>query len=197
MNEKASELGVNILLAPEDIWAWAQDPESEIRMKSEMILVAESECTGYEVYVSIDSRLVTLYVYEGERLEYNEAVVSAEDCKSTAKRLYAKYLMPSENKREEPVDDPDLYWEIDEREDELMFAFMEFLSVVCDYDITAAFDAGYEMEMRDAFEDILARLAYEHGFFVYRPTFIIDEETGDEMYTEYPYEESEGGLLPV
>lgn len=197
MNEEVSELRVNILLAPEDIWAWAQDPESKIRMKSEMILVAESECTGYEIYVSIDSRLVTIYVYEGERLEYNEAVVSAEDCKSTAKRLYAKYLMPSENKREEQVDDLDLYEEICEREDELMLSFLDFLSVVCDCDMVAAFDAGYAEDVREALEDILARLAQEHGFLVYRPTFITDEETGDEMYTEYPYEESEDGLLHV
>ena len=199
MKEEASELGMNILLAPEKIWAWAQEPDTKIRLKSEMVLIAESECTGYEIYVSIDSKLVTLYVYDDDKMEYSEAVVSAEDCKSTANRLFSKYLMLNETKHEGTLLDADMYDEIDMREDELMFAFLDFLSVACDCDMIAAFDAGYAEDVRDAFEDILARLAHEHGFLVYRPTFITDDETGDEMYIEYPYsdEESSDGLLPV
>ena len=184
--------GVQVSLWPKDIWEWAQRPEIKKRLKSEIVSIAESSLTGCEICVSVESNLVTLFVYRGEEKVYSEAVVSSLDCMNTAQKLFNRYL--PEHTKDDGDDDPDidridLELEIDDREDYLRFSFLDFLSAACDCDMSAAYDAGYKDDIDDAFVDILSRLATEHGFGIYRPMFIVEDDTGDEIYTEYPYED--------
>jgi len=180
--------GVQVSLWPKDIWEWTQRPDVKKRLKSEIVSIAESGLTGYEICVSVESNLVTLYVYDGDKRVYNEAVVSTGDCQRTAQKLFDKYL-PKEDDDDEDMDRLDKEAEIEDREDYLHYAFIDFLSAVCDCDMSSAYDAGYSSDLDDVFEEILLKLATEHDIPVYRPMFIVEEETGNEVYTEYPYED--------
>ena len=77
-----------------------------------------------------------------------------------------------------------------EREDELRLALCYFHQVVLmdledGVDIESYYGPGIIDEILDYF---LEYLGFEQRLPVYRPMFITDDETGEEVYTEYPYD---------
>ncbi len=78
-----------------------------------------------------------------------------------------------------------------EREDELYMALQDFLAVVLqekEEGITVADLYGNDM-VEEILDHFLEYLAKEMCLEIYRPMFKLDEETGSEIYTQYPYEE--------
>ena len=76
------------------------------------------------------------------------------------------------------------------REDELRFAMCDFLKVALNLDcdpVEIMSECGAAL-VDDVLDAILEYIGIEHGLEVYRPMFLIDEENGDEVYTEYPYD---------
>ena len=79
-----------------------------------------------------------------------------------------------------------------EREDELQLALCSFLAVVlgeemfCDEtDIMEFYGTEF---VNDVLDNFLEYLATEYNLQIYRPMIVTDEETGCEIYTEYPYD---------
>lgn len=81
-----------------------------------------------------------------------------------------------------------------EREDELDIALKEFLVAVLQVEDADALLAMCEQEcIGEILNHFLEYLSNEQGLEVFRPMFILDEETGCEVYTQFPYEEYDFG----
>lgn len=184
-------VGVDIHIPADEVWSFFQ--KNRDRCSKEMIAIAENTDTEYAVYLTEDNGYPSFAVCKGVgEPEYEEGAISENDCGDTAKRCYVKYLLPAvacdakDNIACQTAEDA-----IYEREDELRFALCDFLEIVLreDGDGLEAMDI-YGVEMIDEMLDrILECIATEFCLEVYRPTIITDEDTGCELYVEYPYED--------
>lgn len=195
-------MGVNIHLKPTEVWPFFA--ENKARLKNEMVAIAENEETCYSVYLTEENGCPLLSVYKEDTKLYEEGAVSAADSESTTKQIYLKYLFPvvvhepKYNFQSDPEEDEEeitaememqmMEDEIYEREDALMFAMQDFLEVVLNCNTPSQVKELYGEDLVDELLDSFCRLlAEEYLISVYRPTFVTDEETGEESYVEYPY----------
>lgn len=194
-------MGTNIHIPAEGVWAFFQ--RNKARLSEEMVAIAENEDTDYAVYLTEDNGYPLFSVCKGKAdPEFEEGAISEKDCTETAKRCYVRYLFPVTVKNEHAFqseddspfdeDDPsvqDMQDAMYEREDELQLAMADFLQVVLQEgtDGTDIIDM-YGTDMIDELLDnVLEFIAMELCLPVYRPMFLTDDETGEEIYEEYPY----------
>lgn len=194
-------MGVDIHIPADEVWSFFQ--KNKDRCSKEMIAIAENTDTEYAVYLTEENGYPSFSVCKGDgEPEYEEGAISENDCTDTAKRCYLQYLFPvivrddkttileeedSEDGFETRQDMEDAMYE---REDELRLALCDFMQVALreDGDGTDIMDT-YGVDMVDDILDIvLEYMATEHCLDIYRPTIITDDETGCELYTEYPYD---------
>lgn len=199
-------MGVHIYVAANTVWAFFQSHKD--RLSKEMVVIAENKDTEYAVYLTEDNALPLFSVCKGDaKSEYEECVLTETGCNEAAKRLYAQYLFPvmvvdgkkcpPELPEEEPEDltRQDMEDAQYEREDELSLALCDFLSVVLQKSIDNSpeiMDTYGEMFVNEVLDHFLEYLAQEQCLPIYRPMIITDEETGCEVYTEFPYEDDAG-----
>lgn len=203
-------MGVQIHVPADKVWEFFQ--ENKKRLKEEMVAIAENEDTEYTVYLTDEEGYPLFVVCQGdEDAEYEEAAYHAEDCETTATRFYYTYLFPvvidsekSYPKDYDPEDDDDYMTpqemndNIYQREDELRLALCDFLQVVLQEkgdspDIEEEYGSAMIDEILDYF---LEYLGFDCCLPVYRPMFITDEDSGCELYTEFPYDScAPGGQL--
>lgn len=194
-------MGINIHIPANYIWEVCETHEEQLR--DELVLVAENTDNGYSMCATIYSGFPTIVVKSGDDVEYREITVDSADCCATAKDIFRRYLMTPAKKAKEPEskenvedrdDEPPLS-EADalyQREDELLYATRDFLQIVLkdiddeDFDVESHYGAEFLLE---ATEELLSFIAKAFCVSIYRPTFIEDEETGCEIYMEYPYED--------
>ena len=198
-------MGVNIHIPADEVWSFFQ--KNKDRCSKEMIAIAENTDTEYAVYLTEENGYPSFSVCKGDdEPEYEEGAISENDCADTAKRCFLKHLFPVivTNERAIPSsvlddeeDDEDEFGTLQdmedtiyEREDELRLAMCDFLQVVLregddGVEIMDTYGSGLVDEILD---HVLEYIATECCLDVYRPTLITDEETGCEMYTEYPYD---------
>lgn len=195
-------MGVIIHIEPENIWEFFQ--KNKKRLKKEMVLIAENEETEYSLYLTEEDGLPLFSVCKGDdEPEYEEGAVNEKDCTDTAKQCCVKYLLPvtvhSKKSFNDAWNDSDTSFAsrgeqaevIENREWELLFAMAEFI-MVATKDDTCSDGSDYvdtygaDMVL-DVLEDLLQKLAEDQGLFVYRPMMMEDDETGEEIYVEYPY----------
>ena len=195
-------MGVKIHVQAEDVWSFFQKNKS--RLIDEMVVIAENNNTEYAVYLTEDGGYPMFSVCKGrEAPEYEEGAISVKDCTDTASRCFEQYLFPvtvtTGDKRfllnQDEDDTPMNYTQqekedtVYEREDELQLAMCDFLQVVlqegCDgREVMDIYGLNLVNEILDS---VLQIIAYDHGLLVYRPTLYTDEATGEDEYTEYPY----------
>lgn len=200
-------MGAKIYLPAGDVWSFFQNNIE--RLKSEMVAIAENDETKYAVYLTEDKGYPSFSVCKGDnKPEYEEGAINESDCEETVKRCCVRYLFPvvvnsekgfpkssSEEFKFEDEDDvteQDRQDNIYMREDKLQIAMCDFLKVALELDcdpIDILTIYGDEI-VNDALDYILAYLGNDLGLEIYRPTYLIDEESGCEIYTEYPYDES-------
>lgn len=195
---------LKVYVPVEDLWGFYI--ENSQRCAEEMILIAENTSTKYAVYMTEESSQLMFSVCKGDREpEYEEYAMNDDDCAKTAKKLLLRYLVPftvTDGRVSIPetlpdVDDDgacpsrqDIEDEIYEREDELDIALKEFLAVVLQLEDADTVLAACEQACIDEIlNDFLEYLGNEQGLEVFRPMFVLDEETGCEVYTQFPYEE--------
>lgn len=179
-----------------------------------MVLIAENTETGYAVYMTDDDGTLMFSVCKGDKEpEYEEYVMDDGDCEKTAKKLFMRYLIPFtvidgkavvSGGAVEDTDDAELSLsrqdmedEIYEREDALDFAIKDFLAVVLQEPDgeTVSVEFG-EAFIQEVLHHILEYLTNDHCIKIFRPMFFTDDDTGSEIYSQFPYEEytfSEGG----
>ena len=79
---------------------------------------------------------------------------------------------------------------IDEREDVILKAVTDMIAVLTEEDITALVtDPADESSLSNIVEHIVEHLAIKCGLRIRRPMTVIEDDTGLEVRTEYPYEE--------
>lgn len=193
-------MGVDVHIPANEVWSFFQ--KNKDRLTEEMVAIAENTDTEYAVYLTEDYGYPTFFVCKGDLPpEYEEGAINPKDCEQTAKKCYAQYLYPvqvnSEKSYPFPIEDEDedstkhdMEDIVYEREDELRLALCDFLQVVLmdledGVDIESYYGPGIIDEILDYF---LEYLGFEQRLPVYRPMFITDDETGEEVYTEYPYD---------
>ncbi len=198
--------GVKIYVPAGELWDFYV--ENSERCAEEMVLIAENTETGYAVYMTEEDGNIMFSVCKGEEEpEYEEYATNDDDCETTAKKLFLRYLFPviivdgRTVPQEEDLPDgmqslsrQDVEDEIYEREDELFMALQDFLAVVLqekEDGLTVADFYGDDM-VEEVLDHFLAYLAKEMCLEIYRPMFKLDEETGSEIYTQYPYEKDNG-----
>lgn len=199
-------MGVHIYVAANTAWAFFQNHKD--RLSKEMVIVAENTDTQYAVYLTEDNALPLFSVCKGDaKPEYEECALTETGCNEVAKRLYTQYLFPvtiidggkcSPELAEAELEDltrQDMEDAEYEREDELTLALCDFLSVVLqesEGDSPEIMDTYGETFVNEVLDHFLEYLALEQCLPIYRPMIITDEETGCEVYTEFPYEDDAG-----
>lgn len=188
---------VSMFIDPKLVYQFHED--NETRLQNEMVIVAENKNTGYSVYLTDAAGMPRFVVYHGEKAIYGENCVSETDATDTLRELYKIYVIPMEETEEqryaeENYESPDelrssIEDEIYQREDELYFAWRDFLEVVLKDDPTqAAVLLNGNDDLNDEILDrVLEFLATEYDLLIYRPGFVRCDETDEEFYTEYPY----------
>lgn len=190
-------MGANVYITPDAVWDFFSNNKE--RLKKEMVVIAENDDTNYAVYLTEDCNLPLFLVCKGsEKPEYKEWA-DEEDCSEIARKFYSTYLFPvivTNDKFTKEIDEPEedlTRQEMEdaqyEREDELMLALGDFLSVVIQEgdDGTDVLDAYGQDFFDEILDHFLEYIAQECCIPVYRPMILTDEETGCEIYTEYPY----------
>lgn len=197
---------VQIYIPADDVWSFFQSNID--RLKKEMVVIAENENTKYAVYLTEDKGYPSFAVCkDDEKLEYEEGAISETDCAETAKRCFARYLFPVvvdnprgiskntwyEDEEEEVLTERDMQDIIYEREDELQLALCDFLSVALNLDgdpVELVEDECGMPLVNEILDHFLEYLGVDQHLEIYRPMFLIDDETGCEIYTGYPYDAS-------
>lgn len=188
---------------PEELWQFFAD--NVFRLKYEDYVAAEddngvtitlSSSVEYEPILTVeqDGALIGCYVVSDERT-----------LEETAEKMYSLFLSDGEERTAEPAeevtaedegeaaageetaaeDDIDALYE---REDALMMAFKDFVSVAIEEDETI-YDVSLESDLAAIMDEVL-QLISDAGFLVRRPMYITNED-GTETLTEYPYEPEE------
>ncbi len=197
-------MGTSIHLQPENIWQFFQ--KNKKRLSEEMVAIAENDETEYAVYLTEENGLPHFCVCKGNGApEYEEGAINEQDCTDTAKKCCVQYLFPvtvtsrrgklyafDEDGGITDFDEQDQEDTIYQREDDLFFALYDFLNVVLqsdegDTDAAEIFDQD---SLETILDSILENLATDFGLPIYRP-MMVEDETGVEAYTEYPYGEPE------
>lgn len=193
---------LNICIPVNELWGFYT--QNKKRCAEEMILIAENTDTKYAVYLTDEDGTAMLSVCKGDdEPEYEEYAMDADDMESLAKKLLMRYLVPftvTSGKLEVADDtaDGEEYWasrqdmedEMYEREDALDLAIKDFLAVVLEEPdgayVTATLD---EDEIQEIMHHILEHLTNNYCLKIRRPMFFEDEESGSEIYSQFPYEE--------
>ena len=196
-------MGIKIHVNPGDVWDFFD--KNLARLAKEMVLIAENEDTDYSIYLTEDQNYPLLSVYKNDLKLYEEGVISRTDCEKTTKGLYTKYLFPLvvtskdfDSASEEallfgePASKQDIEDEIYERSDELYLATIDFLQVLLGYRDPDMLISEYGDITEEFLDSTCEFLSEEYGIPIFRPMFVVDEETGDETYTEFPYMEFNG-----
>ncbi len=197
-------MAVRVFVKYADIWGFFNSRRDQL--KKEQVLIAEND-DGGEIYLTEQDGLPLFTVYLSGEKKYEEAAADRVDCDFTMNILCDRYLSPNDDPRrfsmpigpvetspatdeQEPDDEDtppptldDLQIEQEEREDELMSAFAEFLYIVTD---GGAEDLG-DTDMDDALDHVLQYISDNLCLPVYRPTVYFDPDTGSAAYTLYPY----------
>lgn len=183
---------------PVDVWRIFHEKNS--KDKECDLLLAENTAYGVEITMTMEGDLPVILVTVDDQEIFQEAVVSQDDCKQTVRRAYADYLddqriiqffvddvkaerqkVKDDVKKNDKEDDHEE--EIADREDELRTALEEFLLVVTDG--CAENDDEVIEDCLDHFLEYLARKWEYEGI---RRPMILEDESGEEFFEEYPYE---------
>lgn len=172
-----------IALKPDEVWKYSREHKKQL--EESLVSIASSRVGNCEVFLTIDKNSTMIYVFQGENLVHEEAIISDEDAETAVSKIYTRYLpdgaeQDGECSREELEDD--MY----ERESELCSAMEDFLNVAVEgfYDAYFADDADIAQELVDS---VCRLLAVKRGISVRYPRFEYDKD-GGESYVEFPYE---------
>lgn len=160
------------------------------RMPDEPLLVGESDTTDVSIAVFNDDGIPYVIVYRDDEEVFGENAFSKTDLESVISHAWEVFFKASEEKEmidswEEEREAVEQFEEIEYREDELDIAVMEFLDVVMDGEAPPFNEESAKM-YADIKEHFLEYVYKKHGLSPRRPMFL-EDENGEDFYTEYPY----------
>ena len=191
-------MGAKIHIPADEVWSFYT--KNKERCTKEMIAIAENKEIEYVIYLTEDNGYPLFCVCKGNNdPEYEEGAIDEKDCAETARRCFFKYLFPiienndkitlgtDDSILEDLVDQEDIIYE---REDELHLAMGDFLQTVLKENGSGAEIIDlYGLDMVDEILDfILHYLTTKYCFKICRPMIITEDDMGNKIYVEYPYE---------
>lgn len=194
----------NISILPNKVWKVAVSTAKNYPCFGSVALgnIAEDSEKGIEVCMrygdEFESDTVCVYVFHNGNIIYEKGTNSADECEKTVREVFKKYLSYPYDEDDEDDEDCEEVVELDddeiddaivEREEELDQAVMDFLSVVLGevFDDLDADSCGAVTE--DCKEHFLEYIARKFSLPVFRPMYLEDVDTGEDFYTDSPYEE--------
>lgn len=179
-----------------EIWDYSLEHEDELSRNQH--LMAENDDYGMEVWLTMANGSPELIVECDGNEIYREDIFNEKDAKRTADRIYDDYLSIKaietmtdsedktvyiEDESEEEYDDEQML--IDEREEEIDAAVRDFVNIVSD---TGCYNLTDET-VDDLKEHFLEYMHRKLGISIYRPMYLEDADTGEDYFTEYPYDD--------
>ncbi len=174
-----------ILYEPDEVWGGVTTTAGNYT------LIAEDTFAGIEICAELDAtskyKTISIHVMCDGEVECEAEVSDAQECEERVSEIYAIYLPDITSDME---DSAEAHTEeiIHDREEELDQAVMDFLYVAVNdfYDFDADLIGEVVSDVKEHFLEYLSR---KHNLNIYRPMFLEDIETGEEYYTETPYED--------
>ena len=183
----------DIMIDSSELWDYCEENEDTLLTAQHMI--AENPDYGMSVWITCESGSPEIIVDSDDIEIYREEILNEKDAKRTADRIYEEYLsIKAIETVTEAEDDGTVYVDdedednqvlINEREDDLDAAVMEFVNIVSD---TGCYNIKDEV-LDDLKEHFLEYMHKTWGIGIYRPMYLEDVDTGEEYFTEYPYED--------
>lgn len=183
----------DIMIDSSELWDYCEENEDTLLTAQHMI--AENPDYGMSVWITCESGSPEIIVESDDIEIYREEILNEKDAKRTADRIYEEYLsIKAIETVTEVEDDGTVYVDdedednqvlINEREDDLDAAVMEFVNIVSD---TGCYNIKDEV-LDDLKERFLEYMHKTWGIGIYRPMYLEDVDTGEEYFTEYPYED--------
>ena len=183
----------DIMIDSSELWDYCEENEDTLLTAQHMI--AENPDYGMSVWITCESGSPEIIVESDDIEIYREEILNEKDAKRTADRIYEEYLsIKAIETVTEVEDDGTVYVDdedednqvlINEREDDLDAAVMEFVNIVSD---TGCYNIKDEV-LDDLKEHFLEYMHKTWGIGIYRPMYLEDVDTGEEYFTEYPYED--------
>lgn len=176
----------NIYVGAGQTWDFFCDNHEQL--EKEMVMIAENEDTEYAVYLTDDCGQPLFVVCKGDNPpERTELATDHFDCVETAELIYANYLFPVVISNDDTDDHSDMEDAQYIREDELRLGLEDFLAVVMQVeDNSAVEDELGTITIGSLMDEILCLIA-SYDICIYCPSFVVDEESGEEIFEEYPY----------
>ena len=176
-------------LEPCDIWEYYM--ENHGNDKGEIVCLAENSETGIEINMLFGTFGPEFLVSVDDDIVLDVETEDENGCLETAEKLYAEWIdvnpvdvINACSKNEESLED-EYDEEIEAREDELDLLVEDFV-----IEAAGCLDVDNEDYMdiiHDLKEHFLMYMHRKWGFDIYRP-MILKDESGNEMFTKYPYE---------
>lgn len=179
-----------------EIWDYSLKHEDELSRNQH--LMAENDDYGMEVWLTMVNGSPELIVECDGNEIYREDIFNEKDAKMTADRIYDDYLSIKaietmtdsedktvyiEDESEDEYDDEQML--IDEREEEIDAAVRDLVNIVSD---TGCYNLTDEA-IDDLKEHFLEYMYRKWGIEIYRPMYLEDADTGEDYFTEYPYDD--------
>lgn len=177
---------IEYYLDPKDVWRYFQSHKKEL--EKTMVLLGENTDTGFSVFLTEDDGYPFFVVTDStKQSEDEEGAITPEECEKTVRLLYKYYIEPAVCTDIDDDEDYDINDMIFEREDEMICAVDDLVTVFCGNDYSC-FRSSHKTnsDMQEILDEICCLLADKHHMPVYRPTLFTDDN-GEDCYVEYPY----------
>lgn len=198
---------------------WGYYVANKKRLVEELVEIASNEETNTSVYMTEEDNSPYIYVYRNDQKIFQSACRTAYETERNLRVIFAQYIIgisvvmddteqKSDGNQNEPVkesdgtDDVPVCSElddmseaefkdyIDEREEVIYAAVCALIDVLTEDDTSKLeFDKSEGECLDDVVDHIVEYLAIDCGFRVRRPMIIVEDESGLNVRTEYPYEE--------
>lgn len=190
-----------VILTPSEVWKFFDD--NGFKFTSKVFEIAENKEFGVVIYLSAEGINPSFIVTQDDITVCEEVAISPIDCERTVEEIYDEYLTSKvidviDGGKASPLplpavasdeEDDDHELEIEAREADLDEALYGFLSAVVDDSRELDYlEPDIIEDIKDHFLEYLAR---EHGFAIYRPMYLEDDEGG--WFEEYPYDHMDFG----
>lgn len=207
-----------IYIQPVELWTYYE--ENHLRLCDELVEIASNEDTKTSVYVTDEDNHPYLYVYRDDKKIFESECWTQYAAERNLREIYASYLAPLKivggsaakedgtevpDDEDEDVDTPpfddlaamtDEEWDTycDEREDVIHDAVLSMIDILTE-DETSSLELSSEDD--DSFNTVVDKiveyLAIKCGFRIRRPMEVVDEDSGELVRSDYPYEDYDFG----
>lgn len=188
---------LTIHIQPSEAWGYFE--KNKERLTEQMVEIGENGSNHTSVYITENNGKPYLYVYVQDRKVFQSACNSPYETERNLRIIYTTYLKLAAEEEDEDDDgnakseldemteaEFELY--VEERENTIVAAVKDLIDILTE-DSSGDIESDADVDMNKITDHIVRYLAEDCGFRIRRPMTLIDDETGKEVRTEYPYEE--------